>query len=58
LIGAETGIKTIAAVHSQCRRWVDVVEKVGDEKVEALYWAFAGQFLTSVTGTSRWAWRL
>jgi len=22
LIGAETGIKTIAAVHSQCRRWV------------------------------------
>jgi len=22
LIGAETGIKTIAAVHSQCRLWV------------------------------------
>jgi hypothetical protein len=22
----------------------DVVEKVGNEKVEALYWAFAGQF--------------
>jgi cysteine synthase len=22
LIGAETGIKTIAALHSQCRRWV------------------------------------
>jgi hypothetical protein len=22
LIGAETGIKTIAAVHSQCRSWV------------------------------------
>jgi hypothetical protein len=23
LIGAETGIKTIAAVHSQCRLWVN-----------------------------------
>jgi hypothetical protein len=22
LIGAEIGIKTIAAMHSQCRRWV------------------------------------
>jgi hypothetical protein len=43
---------------AKCPLWVDVVEKVGDEKVEALYWAFAGQFLTSVTGTSRWAWRL
>ena len=28
LIGAETGIKTIAAVHSQCRLWVDCVAKV------------------------------
>jgi hypothetical protein len=27
LIGVETGIKTIAAVHSQCRSWVDTVEK-------------------------------
>ena len=26
LIGAETGIKTIAAVHSHCRRWVISVE--------------------------------
>jgi hypothetical protein len=24
--------------------WVDVVEKVGHERVEALYWAFADQF--------------
>ena len=24
--------------------WVDVVEKVGHERVEALYWAFAQQF--------------
>jgi hypothetical protein len=31
LIGAETGIKTIAAVHSQCLLWVDAVEKVADE---------------------------
>jgi hypothetical protein len=37
-IGAETDIKTIAAVHSQCRRWVDVVEKVCDLEFEALYW--------------------
>jgi len=27
--GAETGVKTIAAVHSQCRIWVDCVDKVG-----------------------------
>jgi hypothetical protein len=28
-IGAETGIKTATAAHSQCRLWVDSVEKVG-----------------------------
>src|SRR5450759_1629730 len=28
LIGAETGIKTITAVHSQCRRWVQAVSKL------------------------------
>jgi hypothetical protein len=27
-----------------CPLWVDVVEKVGHERVEALYWAFADQF--------------
>jgi hypothetical protein len=29
---------------SGCLLWVDVVEKVGHERVEALYWAFADQF--------------
>jgi hypothetical protein len=28
----------------QCPLWVDVVEKVGHERVEALYWAFAVLF--------------
>jgi hypothetical protein len=31
-------------VRRQCPLMTDVVEKVGHERVEALYWAFADQF--------------
>ena len=33
-----------AVVVLECPSWVDVVEKVGHERVEALYWAFADHF--------------
>jgi hypothetical protein len=32
LIGAETGIKTIAAVHSQCRSWVISGQTIAGQK--------------------------
>jgi hypothetical protein len=41
-------------VHCQCLSWVDSVDKVADERVEALYWS--AWHATSISFSQRSGW--